>query len=240
LCIVHPNGVSTPLRLGDANSNYWGATWSPDGSRLVFAACPVLEAVNQKCSAYLYIADQDGSNVTLLLNDPPGKWQSPTWSPDGEWIAYESGPGLFLIRPDGSGKQLLTQMPIAWWSKWPIAWSPDSQQIAVLVTLQNASTGKADAVWVANRDGSGEVRSIFNSDVPLTGVAWSPDGQFVAVELENGKAYKIAAKCDNQLAGCEAWAQTEIESIPEYWLPNFYPQWVSEATPPATTATTSP
>ena len=60
--------------------------------------------------------DADGTNLRNLTNDAADDYQ-PTWSLDGSWLAYCSGPGrndaydVWLIRPDGSGKRQLTTAP---------------------------------------------------------------------------------------------------------------------------------
>lgn len=60
----------------------------------------------------IYIIDSDGENVTRLTNNGVDD-NSPSWSPDGEWIAYESiqddgNAQLFIIRADGSDIRQLT------------------------------------------------------------------------------------------------------------------------------------
>lgn len=47
----------------------------------------------------------------------------PTWSPDGQWIAYVLSPGhIYLMKPDGSGADYLTDGELP-------SWSPDSRRI---------------------------------------------------------------------------------------------------------------
>jgi Tol biopolymer transport system component len=66
----------------------------------------------------VYIMNMDGSNVRRLT-DAPGGDGSPTWSPDGRWIAFRSDrdtpPGapwlnteIYVMRPDGSQQTRLT------------------------------------------------------------------------------------------------------------------------------------
>lgn len=77
-------------------------TWSPDGKQLAFAGCDA-----ESCA--VYVADRDGSGLTLVAPADEGNGDSPAWSPSGEWIAftrYDSANiepiGIYVVRPDGS------------------------------------------------------------------------------------------------------------------------------------------
>jgi Tol biopolymer transport system component len=61
------------------------ATWSPDGSRILFTRSDQFEAYAQD----LYVMNADGSNPERLT-DWPGVDSFPVWSPDGSWIAFAS------------------------------------------------------------------------------------------------------------------------------------------------------
>lgn len=56
---------------------------------------------------------------------------SPSLSPDGQWIAYidkvigKMGPGIYLVRLDGSERRLLVQLDYRWMSA--PRWSPDGK-----------------------------------------------------------------------------------------------------------------
>src|SRR5947209_18254608 len=80
--------------------------------------------------------DLDGGNAKRVFSDKEGGAYAPTWSPDGQWIAFgfgafftdrETKPArLMMVRADGSEKRDITSGPIN--SAFP-SWSPDGKQI---------------------------------------------------------------------------------------------------------------
>lgn len=60
-----------------------------------------------------------------------GKGTAPSWSPDGEWLAYTSEEGIRVVRRDGSEGRLVVPYPqaISYSFGWPPLpeWSPDGK-----------------------------------------------------------------------------------------------------------------
>jgi Tol biopolymer transport system component len=76
------------------------ASWSPDGSRIVFQS-------DRFGSWAIFVANADGSNVVRLLNTWTAQ-EAPCWSADGQEVIYlgqsrTGGHYLYAVSPDGSG-----------------------------------------------------------------------------------------------------------------------------------------
>jgi dipeptidyl aminopeptidase/acylaminoacyl peptidase len=106
--------VTAMARIGRA----YGATFSPDGSRLA-----VISDLNG--SPQLWIVPAGGGWPTLVTTgqDPVGAAE---WSPAGDWLAFTVLPGgglnsqVYVARPDGTGLRRLTDggKENNWLSRW--------------------------------------------------------------------------------------------------------------------------
>jgi Tol biopolymer transport system component len=118
--IVNRDGTDAAELLQERLANSHGFSrldWSPDGAQIVYGG----EAGG------LYLLDaENGAPSQVSLSDIEGNQfaYSPTWSPDGESIAFsvaaEAGTDLYVIRPDGSG---LTQITDALDAEVGVTWT---------------------------------------------------------------------------------------------------------------------
>jgi hypothetical protein len=182
-----------------------GASWAPDQSALVVAAClPCNRAQpGQPATAenheHLYVVPVDGSPVREMLDDTSGYSWTPAWAPDGLTFAIgrneclselvplqcsgEVTSSLVLVdaasgsrRVAISGDQLGEGLSVG-----PPLWSSDSARIAFTAY---SSVGDPLRVFVVDADGTNLV------DLGEGGlVDWSPDGEWLLVGRSAAASY---------------------------------------------------
>ena len=145
--------------------------WSPDGSKIAYASpgdilCPPGRGL--RCSG-LSIMNADGSGQHRVPNTDGGEY--PTWSPDGERIAFNSNLSgdhvMYIVRIDGSHVVDLSGVG----EGWQVDWSPDGRSI--LFTSERDHPNHYTDIYVMRPDGSGVQRL---TDARAYTPAWSPDG----------------------------------------------------------------
>jgi len=139
--------------------------------------------------------DLNASKMRILAGGAGGRLSDvgpgwyPSFSPNGEWLAYQVGPagnpGISKIRDYGGDPILLVS------DGGKPAWSPDGSHIAY---------NRLNNIWVVGADGKNE-RQLTKEPGPNYDPAWSPDGSkivFVSERDGNAELYVMNADGSNQ------------------------------------------
>ena len=166
----------------------------------------------------IYVMDIDGGNqVRLTIN--PARDYDPSWSPDGDRIAFVSNRNrgteqIFVMDADG---QNVTELTTQWTHQQP-AWSPKAERIAY---VRNRGGRQ---VWVMDADGGNQRRLTQDGKNELP--TWSPDGKriaFLSTREPRSHLYLMDENGENQ----ESPAQDMLPKDAPSWSPDG--QWIAYA-----------
>jgi Tol biopolymer transport system component len=102
------------LILDEVEGGAAGLSWSPDGTRLVFAG------TSEAGHSAVYVVRANGAGLTELVGSNDQRFAWPTWSPDGSRIAFVAGTRVLSMRADGTDVRELAGAP----ADGRIAWNP--------------------------------------------------------------------------------------------------------------------
>lgn len=106
---------------------------------------PIAFVSNRDGGHAIYLANDDGSNVTRLIATSVNSY--PAWSPDGRRLAFVRQPeGIYFVNVDGSGLRRIWSRGPTW---GPVDWSPDGSKLVFMTCC-----GTDEGIFIMNSDGS--------------------------------------------------------------------------------------
>lgn len=175
LCLIRPDGSGKRELLSRPGRPLpqWDAAFAPDASSVAFRGY----YASGDGDYALYTTRAGGCGVRRLTRSIAG---NPTWSPDGEWIAFDtSGYGvIWKLHPDGTARTRVVGASGADYDAAP-AWSPQGHEIAFL----HYRKGRGE-LWLVGADGHNP-RLLHRDRLGSIGPpAWSHDGTKIAFAVE--------------------------------------------------------
>jgi TolB protein len=157
--------------------------WSADRTQIAFAAQMDTRVEDQRLTE-IYVMRADGSHIRRLTRNEAVD-SDPSWSPDGERIAFArlsavgteaARGGIFTINANGGDEVQLTHAAAPTFDSAPV-WSPDGSRIAFArVDIASGFEQPRAAIEVVRPDGRG-LRKLADGGVEPD---WSPDGKRIA------------------------------------------------------------
>lgn len=149
--------------LPDNQWGVWSPVWSPTGDKIAFTL--LRDGLSGYTERAYHIAWVSPDNTEPSFYSVTGREHSPTWSPDGNRLAYIS----YDLRPPGDSPSATASPEIA------------------TVTPPSSYIAEAD-LWVVNADGTGKFRATTFETGSVRAPRWSPDGQYLSFVMSPSPA----------------------------------------------------
>lgn len=170
----------------------WHFNWSPDSKKMVILVSPMPTAEGNEYQSHLGVIDIQSGKETILASKTNAQ-ASPSFSPDGKWIAYMGPIGAFKERgiikvisiEGGEPIELLKDYR---GNVWDVTWHPKNNELL-------AAIAKGPIHIFSSINLKGEIQNHFemnHSIIPYWGNFWSvcSEGKYVAFLNEKADSPK--------------------------------------------------
>jgi Tol biopolymer transport system component len=163
--LVNPGGVNL-VRITSGNDT--NPIWSPDGRHIVFKRLDTVGVDLYIISSSIHGSWLDDLTLTRLTQHEEADW-SPSWSPDGNNLAFVSGRNgngdIYTMRRDGSALFRLTANET---DDYAPSWSPSGDKIAFLSSIRGYSD-----IFMMDNDGANQTRLTATKNIMESGFIWA-------------------------------------------------------------------
>lgn len=183
-----------------------GLAWSPDSDQLA-------AVIDDESTLHIYHLD----GTKTILPTPAPAFGKPTWSPNGQELAYfcyaQEKIDICLSNLNGESTHQITFDAPFPYLKYNLQWSPQSEKLL----FDAQQRGGANDIFLVNADGT-ELQQLTSHPAQDYQPTWSPDGQQIAfVSLRDGNKELYTIRTDG--SGLTRITNTVGDETEPTWMP---------------------